>query len=181
MSENDAKAADQTRDQAVSIPDVVPVLALTDTVLFPYVMVPLSVAREASVAAVDHALSENRLVLLVAQRQAETETPSAEDLYTVGTVAGIMRMIKLPDDRIRILVQGVARARVEYMVQEEPFLKAKISRIEEPPTDHDDLEIEAFLRNLRTSLERVAELGKNISPEVMLISSSLEDGARCAS
>ncbi len=180
MSENDTKADEQTRDQAVSIPDVVPVLALTDTVLFPYVMVPLSVAREASVAAVDHALSESRLVLLLAQRAPDTESPREKDLYPVGTVAGIMRMIKLPDDRIRILVQGVARARVEYMVQEEPFLKAKISRIEEPVTDHDDLETEAFLRNLRASLERVAELGKNISPEVMLISSSLDDAARLA-
>ena len=170
----------ETRDETVSIPDVLPAMALKDSVLFPFVMVPLSIGRDRSVAAVDQALAENRLLLLLAQRNPNDENPPAGELYQVGTVAGIMRMIKLPDNRIRILVQGLARARVEYFLQEEPYLRAKITRIEEPATAAGDLELEAFVRTVRGNLEKAVELGKTVSPEVMLIATSLEDGARLA-
>jgi len=178
MSEDRDSNAQQ--EETVAIPDVVPAMALKDTVLFPFVMVPLSVARPRSVAAVDQALAENRLLLLVTQRDAAEEEPAPAGLFDVGTVAVIARMIKLPDGRIRILVQGLARARVDYYVQEEPFLRAKITRLPEPSPTPDDLEQQAFVRNLRAGLERAAELGKAISPEVMLIATSLEDGGRLA-
>ncbi|MGD1148549.1 MAG: endopeptidase La [Thermoanaerobaculaceae bacterium] len=168
------------REDAVSIPDVLPAMALKDAVLFPFVMVPLSIGRDRSVAAVDQALAENRLLLLLAQRDPSEDNPAAKDLYQVGTVAGIMRMIKLPDNRIRILVQGLARARVEYFIQEEPYLRAKITRLEEPTPKEGDLELEAFVRTVRGNLEKVVELGKSVSPEVMLIATSIEDGARLA-
>jgi len=179
MSESNSTPP-EAREEVVAIPDILPAMAMTDAVLFPFVMVPLSIGRERSVAAVDQALAENRLLLLLAQRDANNEHPSGKDLHGIGTVAGIMRMIKLPDNRIRILVQGLARARVEYFVQEEPFLRARIARLEEPTAPAGDLELEAFVRTVRTNLERVVELGKSISPEVMLIASSLEDGARLA-
>src|SRR5512136_317149 len=170
----------EPREETVAIPDVLPAMALKDAVLFPFVMVPLSIGRDRSVAAVDQALAENRLLLLLAQRDPNEENPAAKDLHQIGTVAGIMRMIKLPDNRIRILVQGLARARVEYFMQEEPFLRARITRLEEPTPPAGDLELEAFLRTVRTNLEKVVELGKSVSPEVMLIATSLEDGARLA-
>jgi len=170
----------EAREEAVAIPDVLPAMALKDAVLFPFVMVPLSIGRERSVAAVDQALAESRLLLLLAQKDPGEENPAGKDLHQVGTVAGIMRMIKLPDNRIRILVQGLARARVEYFMQEEPFLRARITRLEEPPTPSGDLELEAFLRTVRGNLEKVVELGKSVSPEVMLIATSVEDGARLA-
>jgi ATP-dependent Lon protease len=171
---------EESREETVSIPEVLPAMALKEAVLFPFVMVPLSVGRERSVAAVDQALSENRLLLLLAQKDSNQEEPPSDGLYQVGTVAGIMRMIKLPDNRIRILVQGLARARVDYFLQEEPFLKARITRLTEPTPESGNLELEAFVRTVRTSLERAVELGKSISPEVMLIATSLEDGARLA-
>jgi ATP-dependent Lon protease len=170
----------EAREESVAIPDVLPAMALKDAILFPFVMVPLSIGRERSVAAVDQALAESRLLLLLAQKDPTEENPVAKDLYQVGTVAGIMRMIKLPDNRIRILVQGLARARVEYFMQEEPFLRARITRLEEPATPAGDLELEAFQRTVRTNLEKVVELGKTVSPEVMLIATSVEDGARLA-
>jgi ATP-dependent Lon protease len=170
----------EVQEEPVAIPDVLPAMALKDAVLFPFVMVPLSIGRDRSVAAVDQALAENRLLLLLAQRDPGEENPASKDLYQVGTVAGIMRMIKLPDNRIRILVQGLARARVEYFMQEEPFLRARITRLDEPATPTGDLELEAFLRTVRGNLEKVVELGKTVSPEVMLIVTSLEDGARLA-
>jgi ATP-dependent Lon protease len=179
MSETTATPA-ETREEAITIPDVVPAMALKDSVLFPFVMVPLSVGRERSVAAVDQALAENRLILLLTQKDPNQDDPKAADLYEVGTVAGIMRMIKLPDNRIRILVQGLVRARVDYVMQEEPFLRARITRLEEPGGRTEDLEVEAFTRTVRGNLEKVVELGKSVSPEVMLIAGSLEDGARLA-
>jgi len=179
MSEGN-QTPQEVREEAVAIPDVLPAMALKDAVLFPFVMVPLSIGRDRSVAAVDQALAENRLLLLLAQKDPNEENPAPKDLYQVGTVAGIMRMIKLPDNRIRILVQGLARARVEYFMQEEPFLRARITRLEEPGTPAGDLELEAFLRTVRANLEKVVELGKSVSPEVMLIATSLEDGARLA-
>jgi len=168
------------QEEAVAIPDLLPAVALKDTVLFPFVMVPLAVSRPPSVAAVDQALAENRLLLLVTQRDGDVEEPTPANLYTVGTVAVIVRMIKLPDARIRILVQGLARARIDYFVQEEPFLRVKITRLAEPATSPDNVEHQAFLRNLRAGLERAAELGKPVSPEVLLIAASLEDGGRLA-
>jgi ATP-dependent Lon protease len=179
MSEGN-QAPTEAREDTVAIPDVLPAMALKDAVMFPFVMVPLSIGRDRSVAAVDQALAENRLLLLLAQKDPNEENPASKDLYQVGTVAGIMRMIKLPDNRIRILVQGLARARVEYFMQEEPFLRARVTRLEEPATPSGDLELEAFLRTVRTNLEKVVELGKSVSPEVMLIATSLEDGARLA-
>src|ERR1041384_3355219 len=103
-------------DEQVKLPDSLPVLALRDIVIFPYMIVPLFVSRERSIRAVEQALSDNRLILLVAQRDASIEEPSGGDLYQIGTAAMIMRMLKLPDNRIRVLVQGVSRVRVTRVV-----------------------------------------------------------------
>ncbi|MCX7895059.1 MAG: endopeptidase La [Thermoanaerobaculum sp.] len=167
-------------EEVIAIPDVLPAVALKDVVLFPYVMMQLSIGRPRSVAAVDTAAASDRIFLVLTQKDPSQEHPSPEDLYRVGTVVAITRMVKLPDGSMRILVQGVSRAAVEYFVEEEPFFRARITRLEEPPTDPNDLEVEAFIRTVRSNLEKVAELGKQISPEVMLIAAQLEDGARLA-
>jgi len=119
------------RETDLPIPDILPVLPLKDVVVFPYIILPLSVSREKSINAVDAALAEQRIIMLVAQRSAQTEMPRLPDLYPVGTVAAIMRMLKLPDGRTRLLVQGVTRARIDSVLSEEPYLKVKITRLEE--------------------------------------------------
>src|SRR5207237_2279084 len=107
--------ADQSSDQQqVTIPDILPVLPLPDVVVFPYMIVPLFVNRDRSAKAVDQALSENRMVLLVSQKNANVDDPKAEDLHNFGTVSIIMRMLKLPYARVRVLVQGLSRARLYY-------------------------------------------------------------------
>src|SRR5262249_12892674 len=98
------------RGEELPIPDILPVLPLKDVVVFPFIILPLSVSREKSINAVDAALAEQRIIMLVAQRDAQNDTPRPDDLYPVGTVAAIMRMLKLPDGRIRLLVQGLSRA-----------------------------------------------------------------------
>jgi ATP-dependent Lon protease len=169
------------RGDELPIPDILPVLPLKDVVVFPFIILPLSVSREKSINAVDAALAEQRIIMLVAQRDAQNDTPHPEDLYPVGTVAAIMRMLKLPDGRIRLLVQGLTRARIDNVLSEEPYLKAKITRLEEKESP-DELppEQEALLRSVKQNLERSVSLGKNISPEVMVIAGNLDDPARLA-
>src|SRR6267143_1758161 len=171
-------ANEPAKEEAIKIPDVLPVLPLKDLVIFPFIIVPLSVSREKSINAVDQALAENRVIMLTAQKDFQNEDPGEEDLYRVGTVAIIMRMLKLPDGRIRILVQGLSRARIDYFIQTAPFFKAKITRIEEEATKERSLEIEALVRAVKQNLDRAVSLGKNISPEVMVIAANLDDPAR---
>ena len=171
-------ANETQKEEAIKIPDVLPVLPLKDLVIFPFIIVPLSVSREKSINAVDQALAENRVIMLTAQKDFQNEDPGEDDLYRVGTVAIIMRMLKLPDGRIRILVQGLSRARIDYFIQTAPFFKAKITRIEETATKERSLEIEALVRAVKQNLDRAVSLGKNISPEVMVIAANLDDPAR---
>src|ERR671926_450040 len=171
-------ANETAKEEAIKIPDVLPVVPLKDLVIFPFIIVPLSVSREKSINAVDQALAENRVIMLTAQKDFQNEDPGEDDLYRVGTAAIIMRMLKLPDGRIRILVQGLSRARVDYFIQTAPFFKAKITRIEEPATKDRSLEIEALIRAVKQNLDRAVSLGKNISPEVMVIAANLDDPAR---
>jgi ATP-dependent Lon protease len=181
MVELEEKEILQEREADVPIPDILPVLPLKDVVVFPFIILPLSVSREKSILAVDAALAEQRIIMLIAQKDAANETPRPEDLYQVGTVVAIMRMLKLPDGRIRLLVQGLTRARVDSFLGEEPYLKAKITRLEEKeipkelPPEH-----EALLRSVKQNLEKSVSLGKNISPEVMVIAANLDDPARLA-
>jgi len=166
--------------ETIAIPDVLPVMALKDAVLFPFVIIPLTVGREISMRAVDEALSGDRLILLLTQRNPQDETPSPEELYKTGCVAHLMRMLKLPDGTVRVLIQGLSRARVDYFTHTEPYLEARVTRLEEPSPGPSELELKAFVRSIRQGLERVSTMGKQISPEVILITSSLEDPLRLA-
>ena len=149
-------------------------------VVFPFIIAPLSVARELSIQAVDRALSENRMILLVAQRDKDEEDPKSGDLHEIGTVAVIMRMLKLPDERIRVLVQGVCRARVREFTALRPHLTAKIERIADHAYDGASIEKEALVRAVKRALERASSLGKSLPSEVLVIAANLEDPGRLA-
>ena len=109
---DEIKKEKENEEETPKIPEVLPVLPLRDIVIFPFMIVPLYVSRDRSIKAVDQALAENRMILLAAQKKQEEEDPGPDDIYPVGTVALIMRMLKLPDGRIRVLVQGIGRARI---------------------------------------------------------------------
>jgi ATP-dependent Lon protease len=174
------KLGDPDSDSEMQIPTELPVLPLRDIVIYPFMIVPLFVSRDRSIKAVDEALSQNRMILLVSQKDVDKEEPLQEDLYKVGTVAVIMRMLKLPDGRIRILIQGLSRAEVKSVVVGGDYAKATITPIAEPVIEEKSLEVEALIRNVRGAMERAATLGKNISPEVLAIISNLEDAGRLA-
>jgi ATP-dependent Lon protease len=172
------EAADN--DQQLQIPSELPVLPLRDIVIYPFMIVPLFVSREKSIRAVDDALGENRMILLASQKDLDKEEPAAEDLYAVGTAAVIMRMLKLPDGRIRILVQGLARAHIESVDATGEYLRSRVSVMQEVLPPERSLEVEALVRNVRASMEKAINLGKNISPEVMAIIANLDDAGRLA-
>src|SRR5882762_758139 len=117
--------------QDLQIPNDLPVLPLRDIVIYPFMIVPLFVSREKSIRAVDEALGENRMILLASQKDLDKEEPTAEDLYKVGTAAVIMRMLKLPDGRIRILVQGLARAEIESVDTAGQYIRARVHAMQE--------------------------------------------------
>jgi ATP-dependent Lon protease len=167
-------------DQQLQIPNELPVLPLRDIVIYPFMIVPLFVSREKSIRAVDEALAENRMILLASQKDLDKEEPTSEDLYAVGTAAVIMRMLKLPDGRIRILVQGLARAHIESIDATGEYLRSHVSVMQEVLPPERSLEVEALVRNVRASMEKAINLGKNISPEVMAIIANLDDAGRLA-
>jgi ATP-dependent Lon protease len=177
--DQEEKKGIENPEEQLKIPELLPVLPLRDIVIFPYMIVPLFVSRERSIQAVDQALSESRMIMLAAQRDLEKEEPGAGDIFEVGTAAIIMRMLKLPDGRIRILVQGVSRARINFLEETGNFMQARIEPIQEI-APQESLETEALIRNVRGSLEKAVTLGKNISPELMAIVSNLDEPGRLA-
>ncbi len=178
MSMELVKADQAPEQQQITIPDILPVLPLPDLVVFPYMIVPLFVNRDRSAKAVDQALAENRMVLLVSQKNPDVDDPKAEDLHNFGTVSVIMRMLKLPDGRVRILVQGLSRAKVEYFDESKPYITAKVEPKTEPQVIADSPELEAVIRNVKSSLEKMVSLGKNISPDLVAIAGNVDDPGR---
>ena len=163
------------------IPEVLPVLPLRDIVIFPFMIVPLYVSRDRSIKAVDQALAENRMILLAAQKKQDEDDPGPDDIYPVGTAALIMRMLKLPDGRIRVLVQGLSRARIGAFDEGLAHLQAHIETVTEPEGgEKGSLEVEALMRNVKAALEKSQNLGKPISPEVIVIANNMEEPGRLA-
>jgi ATP-dependent Lon protease len=161
------------------IPDEMPVLPLREFVVFPYMVLPLFISRESSIAAVEDALAGDRLILLAAQRNAELEDPVADDLHSVGTVAMVMRILRLPDGRVKALVQGLSKARIDTFVENDPALWAQVSAI---PADSEGewcVETEALIRTVRSRVEELLPL-KNLPPEVLSITANVFEPGRLA-
>ncbi|NJD36810.1 MAG: endopeptidase La [Geobacter sp.] len=172
--ENQVTETIATTEEELRVPELLPLLPIRDVVVYPFMIIPLFVGREASIKAVDQALAGDRMIMLATQHEIGEEEPSPDKIYQVGTVAMIMRMLKLPDGRVKILVQGLLKARITEYVEEKPFHTVRIERIIEPVAA-DSLETEALMRTVREQLAKIAELGKQISPEVMVILENISD------
>ena len=175
-----AEPLDNEQSEVIALPDVLPVLPLKDAVIFPYIILPLSISRDPSMLAVEDALNNDRIILLAPQRDGSIEEPGHDDLHEIGTAASIMRMLKLPDGRVRILIQGLARARLRHVSQTEPFLRARVVEVDEDQEAQDQLEAEALVRSVKEGLETAVNLGKDISSEVMVIAANLDRPGRLA-
>ncbi|MGZ3406471.1 MAG: endopeptidase La, partial [Polyangia bacterium] len=172
---------DGTIKQTLEIPPTLALLPIRDLVVFPYMVVPLMVSREMSVAAVDEALAtKDRLVLLCAQTDESEDEPAAEGIHRFGTLGMIMRMRKLSDGRIKVLVQGLMRARILTFEQQAPCYTVTVERVDEQQLPPGAPEAEALMRSVRDDLTKFSQAGKLQSPELMLVVSSVEDPGRLA-
>lgn len=178
MSEIDRKN-DKNEKEAV-IPDNLPVLPVRDIVVYPYMIIPLFVGREISIKAIDHALNTSRMILLLTQKDLSVENPVAEDLYKIGTVGMIMRMLKLPDGRVKILVQGLTKVRAVNFTQNEPFIAADVEKITEEKPASLTIEEEAQIRTVKEQLDKAVSYGKTILPDIMIVIENLDDPGRLA-
>ncbi len=153
-----------------------PVLALRDIVIFPHMIAPLFVGREKSVAALEAAMRGDRRILLVAQRKPEVDDPSREDLHDVGTVGHIVQLLRLPDDTIKVLVEGEVRARILHLREDEGMLVADWVPLHDEP--HDDRELAAASRALVQRFEEYVKLNKKVPPEAVASITALDDPAK---
>ncbi len=166
--------------EQVEIPNSLPMLPVRDIVVFPYMIIPLFVGRDSSIKAVEEALSRSdRLILLASQKDISDEHPSPDGIYQTGTVSMIMRMRKLPDGRIKILTQGLCKAKIKDFNQTQPFYECGIEKINEENSDKAS-ESEALMRNVREQLERVISLGKVLSPDILMVLDDITDPGRLA-
>ncbi|MCB0415411.1 MAG: LON peptidase substrate-binding domain-containing protein, partial [Bdellovibrionales bacterium] len=167
-------------DKALEIPESLPMLPVRDIVVFPYMILPLYVGREASIRAVEESLSNNRLIFLASQKEITEENPTAETIYTTGTVAMIMRMRKLSDGRVKILIQGVSKGQIKGYKQNDPFFKVEVDKIDEPEALESQVEFEAMIRNVKEQLEKIIALGRVLSPDILLVLDDISEPGRLA-
>jgi len=156
----------------------IPVLPLRDVVVYPHMVIPLFVGREKSIRCLESAMDNDKKILLVAQKEATTDEPSIDDLFTVGTVASVLQMLKLPDGTVKVLVEGVQRATLTSLDDSQEFFTAKIEYIESPEIE--DSEQEVLIRAAVNQFEGYIKLNKKIPPEVLTSLNNLEDAARLA-
>ncbi len=175
MSETQWNLEGQEQKSApVEIPDVIPLLPIRDIVIYPYMMLPLFVGRDVSIRAVEESLSRDRLIFLAAQKNSAEDNPTPADIYRVGTVASIMRMLKLADGRVKILVQGLSKGEVESYQKERPFFEVKIRKAQEPALQEVPIEVEALMRNVKEKIEQILNL-KNLPPEIVMVTDNISD------
>src|SRR5438874_10832655 len=174
IEESDAvgRAAENDVDR-LSIPDVLPILPLKDTVIYPFAVQPLAVGQERSIRLIDEVMRGDRMVVLVAQKSAEIEQAGPDDIFKIGTVSRVARMIRMPDGTIQIIVQGLERVAIGEFTQEKPYLAAHVSL--KPDTQEEDNETEAIKRNVVSYFQRLVALVQNVPEGVAAATLNLEE------
>ena len=155
-----------------------PVLPLRDIVVFPHMIVPLFVGREKSVRALEEVMSDEKQILLLTQKNKDDDDPSSDALHSIGTLATVLQLLKLPDQTVRVLVEGKGRARVTGFVPRTDFFQATIERI--PETASDAKETEALVRTVKTNFEQYIKLNKKVPAETLASVAQIEDAAKLA-
>ncbi len=166
--------------QDLEIPESLPMMAVRDVVVFNYMIIPLFVGRPGSIEAVNEGLSKNKLLMLVTQKDPTKDDPEEKDLYSVGMVSMIMRTLKLPDGRLKVLVQAISKARVRSFQQQKPFYRVEIDLIDEPEAGEITVETEALMRTVREQTEKIMSLRGLLSSDLMMIINNIEEPGRLA-
>lgn len=171
---------DFSSNEDVEIPDELPMMAVRDVVVFNYMIIPLFVGRPGSIEAVNEALNSNKLLMLVTQRDATKDNPSTDELYDVGMVCMIMRTLKLPDGRLKVLVQAMSKARIVTYHRTEPSYQVSIEVVEDEDPGEISVEVEALMRTVREQTEKIMSLRGILSADLMMIINNIEDPGRLA-
>ena len=155
-----------------------PVLPLRDIVVFPHMIVPLFVGHEKSVRALEEVMNDEKQILLLTQKNKDDDDPGADGLHTIGTLATVLQLLKLPDQTVRVLVEGKGRARVTGFVPRTDFFQATIEKI--PDSVSDAKETEALIRTVKTNFEQYIKLNKKVPAETLASVAQIEDAAKLA-
>ena len=165
-------------DQATN---ALPVLPLRDVVVYPHMVIPLFVGREKSINALDTAMQEDKKILLVAQKNAEIDDPSVEDIHEIGTLSTILQLLKLPDGTVKVLVEGAERVRVTGYENTDAFFTAHVEVLsQDQDEDEDDKELEVLTRSLLAIFDQYVKLNKKVPPEILTSLSGIEEPGRLA-
>ena len=167
-------------DGETRIPDVMPMMPVRDVVIFTDMLLPLFVGRGMSVRAVEEAVSKDSFLMLVTQKDPGLENPGPDDIYTVGTVGRVLRMLKLPDGRLKALVQGVSKARIADYVKKRGSFRVRVELVEEGFLAEPDLEVEALMRNIREHSEKIMALRGELTGDVSNVLESIDDPGKLA-
>lgn len=166
---------------SIEFKETLPLLPIRDLVVYPFMILPLFVGRDSSIKAVEEALNNtDRLILLASQKDIQAEKPSPEEIYELGTVAMIMRMRKLPDGRVKILVQGLAKARITSFTDTSEFYQVNVEKVASVEPSEDQNVLEALMRSARENLEKVISVGKVLSPDILMVLEDIQDPGRLA-
>jgi ATP-dependent Lon protease len=154
----------------------IPVLPLRDVVVYPYMVVPLFVGRERSIKALEVAMTADKQILLVSQRNATEDQPTEKTIYEIGTLATVLQLLKLPDGTVKVLVEGVRRGKITKFIENQDYFLADVELLED--TNVGDREVEIFVRSLKSQFEQYVKLNRKIPAEIMASILAIEDGAR---
>ena len=168
------------KEGEIDIPSSMPLLPVRDIVVFNYMILPLFVGRDKSVQAIDAALNDNRYLLICSQKDEQTEDPGPDDVYQTGTVALIMRMLKMPDGRLKVLVQGISRARIKNFIKTDPMDMVEIEVVKDKEFTEPTSESEALLRAAREQSEKILGLRGIDTAEIMAVLNTVDDPGRLA-
>ena len=157
---------------------IYPILPLRDIVVFPHMIVPLFVGRDKSVRALEEVMRDEKQILLLSQKNASDDNPTKEDIYGIGTIASVLQLLKLPDGTVKVLVEGVTRAKVTEYTDNEEFFEASAEEITEPHLSGD--EGEALTRSIVTQFENYVKLNKRVPPEVISSVNQIEEPSKLA-
>jgi ATP-dependent Lon protease len=171
---------DVPAERPLPLPSELPILPLRDTVLFPNSFMPLAVAREATVRLIDEAMSGAKLIGVFTQRDASVEEPSQGDLHAVGTASHVHKMFKLPDGSLRLIVQGLSRLTLEQITTTRPYLRGRVAPAPESLDEGQRLEIDALLRNIKTSFQQVVSLSPLLSDDLQTLAANITEPGRLA-
>src|ERR1044071_8660138 len=165
-------------NEIASAPNQYPLLPLWDVVVFPHMVIPLFVGRPKSIKAMEIAMEAGKSILLVAQKSAAKDEPSAEDMYVTGTVANILQMLKLPDGTVKVLVEGVQRARIAGIADLKTHYTAEAQPV--PLDGEDSTELEAMRRAMISQFDQYVKLNKKIPPEILTSLAGIDEPGRLA-